>query len=173
MNNEVRKNLDFYLALNYPITIHKDPGGGFGAEIEDLPGCMTQAETADELVASMEDAKRAWITATYESGQDIPLPKDIDDYKGRVLIRISRSLHRELVRSAKEQGISLNQYIANLLTAGAHGELLNKQVLELFDRSTSGMLGIRLLTGNFFGNNELPRRHSELVSLGQTEIHKG
>ena len=173
MNNEVRKNLDFYLALNYPITIHQDPGGGFVAEIEDLPGCMTQAETPDELVVSMEDAKRAWITAAYESAQDIPLPKDIDDYKGRVLIRISRSLHRELVRSAKEQGTSLNQHISNLLAAGAHGELLKKQALELFDRSTNGMLGIRLLTGTFFGTNELPRRHSELVSLGQTEIHKG
>ena len=132
--NSSRKNLDFYLSLKYPSTIHQDSEGGFVAEIADLPGCITQSETIDELMSSIGEAKQAWITTAYEMGQDIPVPLESDEYRGKVLLRISRSLHRELAKSAEIQGISLNQYASNILAAGVHGDLLNQQALDLFDK---------------------------------------
>lgn len=127
-NEKARKSLDFYSGLNYPVTVHTDPDGGFVAEIEDLPGCMTQAETLEDLFAAIEDARRAWIQAAYENGQDIPVPRELDEYKGKILVRIPRTLHRNLVHAARREGVSLNQYITSLLAAGVHGDLLEARV---------------------------------------------
>jgi hypothetical protein len=73
-------------------------------------------------------------------GQDIPVPIQADDYKGKVLLRISRSLHRELAQSAEIQGVSLNQYASNILAAGVHGDLLKQQALDLYDKITPRMI---------------------------------
>lgn len=130
-NDTERKDLKFYLNLRYPITIHPDPDGGYVAEIEELPGCMTQAETLDEAFKAIEDARQVWIQGTYEMGQDIPLPRDMEEYSGKFMVRIPRSLHRNLVRAAKREGVSLNQYIASLLAAGVQWDTIPSQVQSI------------------------------------------
>ncbi len=127
-SNTIRKDLDFYLDLHYPVTIHADPDGGFVAEIEELPGCMTQAETLDEAFKAIEDARQVWINGTYEMGQDIPLPRDMEEYSGKFMVRIPRSLHRTLAYAAKQEGVSLNQYIASLLAAGVQRDAILSRV---------------------------------------------
>ena len=127
-NNTTRKDLDFYLNLHYPVTIHADPEGGFVAEIEELPGCITQGETLEEVFEAIEDARHGWLQVGYEDGQDIPLPRDIEDYSGKILIRIPKSLHRALAHTAKCEGVSLNQYIASLLAAGIGRESIKKKM---------------------------------------------
>jgi len=126
-NDTERKDLKFYLNLRYPITIHPDPDGGYVAEIEELPGCMTQAETIDEAFKAIEDARQVWINGTYEMGQDIPLPREMEDYSGKFMVRIPRSLHRNLVRAAKSEGVSLNQYVTSLLAAGVQEDAIPSQ----------------------------------------------
>ncbi|MCI8414002.1 MAG: toxin-antitoxin system HicB family antitoxin [Ruminiclostridium sp.] len=37
--------------------------------------------------------------------------KNVGDYSGKLNIRIPRSLHRRLSQEAKDDGVSLNQYI--------------------------------------------------------------
>lgn len=123
MRNTLRKDLDFYLNLHYPVTIHPDPDGGFVAEIEELPGCVTQGETLEEAFGAIEDARRGWIQVAHEGGQDIPLPRDVEEYSGKILVRIPKSLHRVLARTAKWEGVSLNQYIASLLATWVQGDV--------------------------------------------------
>lgn len=123
-NTAERRDLDFYLNLHYPVTIHADPEGGYVVEIEELPGCMTQAETLDEALKAIEDARKLWIKTAYEGGQEIPLPREMEEYTGKFLVRIPKSLHRALVRAAKREGVSLNQYVTNLLSAGVQGDFL-------------------------------------------------
>jgi predicted RNase H-like HicB family nuclease/DNA-binding CsgD family transcriptional regulator len=118
------RDLEFYLSLRYPVTIHTDPDGGYVAEIEELPGCMTQAETIDEVFKAIENARQVWIKGTYEMGQDIPLPRDMEEHSGKFMVRIPRSLHRNLVHAAKREGVSLNQYIATLLAAGVQRDVI-------------------------------------------------
>lgn len=127
-NSTMRKDLDFYLNLRYPVIIHADPDGGFVAEIEELPGCMTQGETSEEVFEAIEDARRGWIEVAYDDGQDIPLPRDIAAYSGKILVRIPKSLHRTLAHAAKQEGVSLNQYITSLLAAGVSREVIKKQL---------------------------------------------
>lgn len=169
-NEKAEKKLDFYLGLNYPVTVHVDPEGGFVAEIEDLPGCMTQAETLDELFAAIQDARRAWIEAAYETGQDIPLPRELDEYKGKILVRIPRSLHRNLAHAARRDGVSLNQYITSLLAAGVHGDLLEAQALALFAETTKRISGARWSAFAIFGTEKRPLQFADILKLPRAEI---
>ena len=127
-SNTMRKDLDFYLNLHYPVTIHADPDGGFVAEIEELSGCMTQGETLEEVFEAIEDARRGWIQIAYEDGQVIPLPRDLEEYSGKILIRIPKSLHRDLSHAAKREGVSLNQYITSLVAAGVRGDVVAEKM---------------------------------------------
>lgn len=169
-SNKIRKVLDFYLSLHYPVTIHADPDGGFVAEIEELPGCMTQGETLSEVFEAIDDARRGWIQVAYENGQDIPLPREIEEYSGRILIRIPKSLHRALVYAAKREGVSLNQHIASLLAAGAQGDVTKQKMeyilskMELLSQPTVAMLFAT------FGVKEEPRQFSEIKELPREEL---
>jgi predicted RNase H-like HicB family nuclease len=71
------KPLEYYLRLTYAVTIYPEPEGGYVAIIKDLPGCMTQGETADEVMANIEEARQLWLESAYEYGDPIPLPSDL------------------------------------------------------------------------------------------------
>jgi len=73
-----RQPLDFYLNLKYPITLYPgdDDEGGYTVAIKDLPGCMTQAETAEEAVVNIEECRRLWLETAHEHGDEIPIPTD-------------------------------------------------------------------------------------------------
>lgn len=111
-----RGSLELYLELNYPVTLYHDPNGGYVAEIKDLPGCITQGETSEEVLEEIEDARVLWIETAYEHGDEIPLPSTETEYSGRTLLRMPRSLHRKLAEGAEREGVSLNQYIVSLLS---------------------------------------------------------
>ena len=49
------------------------------------------------------------------TGEAIPEPLGMRSFKGKVPLRISPDLHRQLAIEAEEQGISLNQFLATKL----------------------------------------------------------
>jgi predicted RNase H-like HicB family nuclease len=63
--------------LEYPVIIEplpEDEGGGFVALVPDLPGCMSDGETAEAALASVQDAVAAWIEEATALGRPIPPP---------------------------------------------------------------------------------------------------
>lgn len=49
-----------------------------------------------------------------DDGSAVPLDsvlEDLEEYSGRFVLRIPRSLHRSLKKAADTEGVSLNQYI--------------------------------------------------------------
>lgn len=114
------KTIEYYMSLPYRIEIVPDvEEGGFTATYPDLPGCITCADTLEELVNNMTDARRTWLTAALEDDIDIPEPSEIPDissYSGQFKLRMPKSLHKSLAMHAKEEGISMNQYCNYLLT---------------------------------------------------------
>jgi len=112
------KPVEYYLELNYPVTLYQAEEGGYVAEIEDLPGCLTEGETLEEVSQRIEDARKAWIQAAYEDGVEIPIPRTDEEYSGRFLVRIPKSLHRRLAEQARYEGVSLNQHVESILSAG-------------------------------------------------------
>jgi len=70
------KTLEYYLSLPYTIEVFPDQEeGGFVARIKELRGCMTQAETWDELFHMIQEAKEGWLESALEHGHAIPEPE--------------------------------------------------------------------------------------------------
>jgi predicted RNase H-like HicB family nuclease len=63
--------------LEYPLIIEPLPeeeGGGFVALVPDLPGCMSDGDTAEAALASVHDAVAAWIEEATALGRPVPRP---------------------------------------------------------------------------------------------------
>jgi len=52
-------------------------------------------------------------------GKSLDIIREEREFNGRILLRIPKELHAELVKSAKNQGVSLNQFCLYMLTKGA------------------------------------------------------
>ena len=112
---EKLKDFEYYMKLNYPIEYWGDEDGFF-IEIPDLPGCMTFCDDSNQINEMAEDAKRLWIQSRLEKGLEIPEPREDEDFSGKILVRLTKHLHRTLSIQAKREGVSLNQHILSLLS---------------------------------------------------------
>lgn len=111
------KDLNYYLSLPYKLEIIPDTEeGGFAARYPELPGCITCADTLEDITRNAEDAKQAWLEAALEDGIIINEPSKETDFSGQFKLRIPKSLHKSLADQAKNEGISMNQYCLYLLT---------------------------------------------------------
>ncbi len=132
MADNSREPLEYYLNLQYPFqAIADNEVGGYVIIFPDLPGCMTQIDSLDELPHMAEDARTLWIETEYEDGDPIPLPSYPEEYSGKFNVRLPRSLHRQLVESAERDGVSLNQYVTMLLSRGDAQHRIEQQIEEL------------------------------------------
>jgi antitoxin HicB len=68
------------MTLQYYYRIIIDPlnaedGGGFLASVPELPDCMSDGDTPNEALASLQDAIEQWIIEAKALGRVIPEPK--------------------------------------------------------------------------------------------------
>ncbi|MCI0550601.1 MAG: type II toxin-antitoxin system HicB family antitoxin [Anaerolineae bacterium] len=108
------RTIDNYLKLPYHIEVIRDDdkeNPGWAARVVELPGCITQGETFEELGEMIEDAMRGWIGIALEDGIPVPEPAPDEDYSGKFVVRLPRSLHRQLAETAEREGVSLNQFV--------------------------------------------------------------
>jgi antitoxin HicB len=112
------KNLNYYLELKYPLIISEGIENGepyFEAEIPELSGCGSFGETIEQALERLREAKELWIKARLKRGLPIPEPISEEDFSGKFLLRITPALHRKLAADAKNENLSLNQYIRKVL----------------------------------------------------------
>jgi len=112
----MEKTVDYYIKLPYTIELQQDPEEGWFARVKELRGCMSQGDTAEEAAVMIQEAMQLWLEVSLEDGLPIPEPRPEEDYSGKFVVRVPRSLHRELVEEAAREGTSLNQYINVALT---------------------------------------------------------
>ena len=113
----MNKTVDDYLNLPYTIELHQEPDEGWFVRVKELPGCMSEGATAEEALAMIREAMQLWLEVALEQALPIPEPRADDDYSGRFVVRVPRSLHRQLAEQAAQEGVSLNQYISVTLAA--------------------------------------------------------
>lgn len=102
------KTLDYYMELPYTVEVRHDEDGYF-ARVVELRGCMTWADSFEELGPMIEDSRRGWIEDALEHGDVVPEPRETGGYSGKVVLRMPKSLHRDLTRRAEAENVSLNQ----------------------------------------------------------------
>lgn len=69
----MKKTIDYYMKLKYRMEIFQDEEG-YALSFPELPGCITCAETLDELIKEAIDAKETWISYALEHDIYIPEP---------------------------------------------------------------------------------------------------
>ena len=110
--------------MKYPfqiIELSKADGGGYLITYPDLPGCMSDGDTADEAMKNSEAAVKDWIKARKKFGKDIPMaspPIDLESYSGKFIQRVPKSVHAQLAKRAEQEGISMNQLAETYLVFG-------------------------------------------------------
>lgn len=105
---------------HYPLEIFwSDEDKGFIAEAPDLPGCSAWGVTEANAAREARHAMAAWLEAARAAGREIPEPsvaQPLDRYSGKFVVRVPRSVHARLSRKAKQEGVSLNQLVASVLS---------------------------------------------------------
>ena len=131
-----QRGIEYYMQLPYSILLHEveDEGEKYWiAEVPELPGCKSHGSTVEEAVRSIEEAKKDWILDSLEQGEEVPVPVERDRYSGRILLRMSRSLHRALSLMAESEGLSLNQLVVTLVAKEAGRFSVLNRVEEKID----------------------------------------
>lgn len=102
-----------YMELPYNFIIqpvNDESGFYFYARVLELDGCQSTGETFEEAYENIKEAMEGWIEAKIENGFEIPLPVGYNDFSGKFIVRIPKSLHYKLSVEAEQEGVSLNQY---------------------------------------------------------------
>jgi predicted HicB family RNase H-like nuclease len=106
----------------YNITIRKTTLDGesfFEARVLELPDVLAYGQTPQEAreVAKESIAQLALIAK--EKGRAFPRPQEPDaEASGRVTLRLPKTLHREAIRRAALEGVSLNTLLLTFIASG-------------------------------------------------------
>lgn len=116
-----KKNLNYYLKLPYSIIIDNNNNDGiieYFAYCNELGkfSCYGIGNTTEEALKNFYEEKDIYINYLFESGLPIPEPISTNKYSGIFNVRTSPIIHANLVNQAKENGISLNLYVNQILS---------------------------------------------------------
>lgn len=110
-----QNNLEYYLSLPYTFQVQKTEDG-YWANVLELDGCHTSADTVEEAYKELEEVLKAHLEIKLEHGDPIPEPVPEEGYSGKFIVRVPKSLHKRLATLAEKEGVSLNQYVMHKLS---------------------------------------------------------
>lgn len=102
-----------YLDMPYSYIVNKvndESGEYYIARVLELDRLIGTGDTYNEAYKDVRAAMESYIETKLSNGIKIPMPLDSNEYSGKFVIRIPKTLHKILTKKAKEEGVSLNQY---------------------------------------------------------------
>lgn len=96
--------------------IWSDEDDCFVATVPEFPGLSAFGDTKAEAMSEAEIALCGFLKVYEEDGCPLPKPHKAKEFSGQIRIRIPKSLHAELSRLARQEGVSLNTVIVSLLS---------------------------------------------------------
>ena len=101
--------------LDYEIKIIPDRETGyFAVRFPDFPGIVTGGYSLEQAIKNGKEALEVTLETMKKHRLSLPKPKT--RFSGQFNVRVPRDLHRELVRKAQEEGVSLNALVTYLLS---------------------------------------------------------
>jgi hypothetical protein len=85
-------------------------------------------ETYDVAYALLREIQRDNIQDLIDKRLDVPEPVQEEEYSGRLNLRMPKTLHRRLTEIAREESISLNSLMVNLIYENIGGRKTEKLV---------------------------------------------
>jgi len=110
-----RRKVKEYLSKPYARELIRNEDGTWFARVMELKGCMTEGNTKEEVLKNLDDAMKGWIEVALEDREVIPEPLESRSFSGKFVVRVPRSMHKDLARRAAVEGVSLNQVVVTAL----------------------------------------------------------
>lgn len=107
-------NVNDYMKLPYTRLIQEmndESGHYFYGRILELDGCQSTSDTLDGLYENLNGAMKGYIEVKIENNLSIPIPDASNNYSGKFVVRLPKSLHQKLAIEAEKEGVSLNQLV--------------------------------------------------------------
>ena len=106
-------------ASSYSIEIRKGNFEGeicFQARVKEIPYLEEYADSYEDAYALVIDSIETTAMQMAEKGKTMPEPLAmVEDYSGRVTLRLPRTLHRYLSHCAENEDVSLNALLVSVL----------------------------------------------------------
>lgn len=114
-------NIKDYMELPYTRLVQEvndESGHYFYGRILELDGCQSTGDTLSKLYESLNEAMEGYIEVKLENDLPIPtpVPGSADNYSGKFVVRLPKTLHQRLALEAEKEGVSLNQLALYKLT---------------------------------------------------------
>lgn len=101
-----------YMKLPYTRLIQEindESGHYFYGKILELDGCQSTGDTLEGLYEGLNEAMEGYLEVKLENNIAIPIPESANNYSGKFVVRLPKSLHQRLAIEAEKEGVSLNQ----------------------------------------------------------------
>ncbi|MDD2980869.1 MAG: toxin-antitoxin system HicB family antitoxin [Hespellia sp.] len=112
MENKSNAEVLGYMKLPYNRIVHEindESGHYFYGKVLELDGCQSTGDTITELYQNLNEAMEGYLEVKLLNGMPIPKPISTDNFSGKFVVRLPKSLHQRLTIEASEEGVSLNQ----------------------------------------------------------------
>jgi predicted HicB family RNase H-like nuclease len=152
------KSLEYYLDQPYKIELHYEPGDNTWVATHPELGrgsCYAIGESKDEALKRLEEERKFILQYALDEGHSIPEPKFEEEElpSGQFVVRLPRSLHKKLKDKAKEEDVSLNQYVVSIISEyiGAN------QIKKVYQRRTPPVQAVREKSRKYSS----PKKHGQ------------
>lgn len=152
----MKKDLTYYIGLNYTIEviqIPEDEGGGVILTIPVLGRASMNAygENFEEALDMLNELKKDSFTRWLDEGLPIPEPEEETEvtYSGRYALRMPKLLHRMLAEKAEKENVSINSLINTLLSSALSESIATEKSKET----------MKVVLKECFQDIEWPDRH--------------
>ena len=109
----IKKDLQYYLELPYSVIVEhikEENDEYYFSRIMELDGCHSHGSTRNASLDNLNEAMESYIEVKLEYGDPIPEPVSLNNFSGKFLLRLPKTLHQRLTVEADKEGVSLNQY---------------------------------------------------------------
>ncbi|MDR0721300.1 MAG: type II toxin-antitoxin system HicB family antitoxin [Treponema sp.] len=107
MNKKEYLDLPYHIVMQH---ITDESGSYYLATVQEFDGCMSNGNTYEEAFKNIHEAMEGWIETKLENGFTVPEPINANQYSGKFVLRLPKTLHARLAMEAEKEGVSLNQY---------------------------------------------------------------
>jgi len=120
----MKPKLEDYTIMTSPIA--EDDGGGYLATILEMQGCLGDGETVEAAIDKLRDSFVSLLAVLKQDKKAIPKPKQMTSHSGQFLMRVPKSLHRQLALQAECESVSMNQLAMAYIAQGLGRDLKPK-----------------------------------------------
>src|SRR4051812_37035924 len=100
-----KKNMDYYLNLNWSYTIEQETYKEqhyYIIRVNELPGICTDAETVEEGMRLIRECIEGAVRLYLKNGEEVPEPIKREDYKGNIAYKTTGERHYNVAKIAKK-----------------------------------------------------------------------